>query len=155
MLEDLPVFGRHHVPTASGSWRPDEPIMWLSCEVHGDVTTVSVAGEVDLSNAHLLAELLENVAGVRAPLVVVHLAEVTFFGAHGTEALVRARRLLTERGGKLVLHRPSRAVRRVLDVTGTLPGFEIVTRLPPDGVDQRPARPVAPDRAGVVELSGS
>lgn len=148
MLEDLPVFGRHHVPTASGSWRPDEPIMWLSCEVHGGVTTVSVAGEVDLSNAHLLAELLENVAGVRAPLVVVQLAEVTFFGAHGIEALVRARRLLTERGGKLVLHRPSRVVRRVLDVTGTLPGFEIVTRLPPDGVDHRPARPVAPGERG-------
>ncbi|GAA3736533.1 STAS domain-containing protein [Micromonospora maritima] len=155
MLEDLPAFGRHHVPTASGAWRPDEPIMWLSCEVHGDVTVVSVAGEVDLSNAHLLTELLENVAGVRAPLVVVHLAEVTFFGAHGTEALVRARRLLNRRGGRLVLSRPSRVVRRVLDLTGTLAGFEVVSRFPPDAVDRRPARPVAPDTAGVVELSDS
>ncbi|MFI7210845.1 STAS domain-containing protein [Micromonospora maritima] len=129
--------------------------MWLNCTTHGGENTVSVAGEVDLSNAHLLTELLESVAAVRARVVTVDLSEVTFFGAHGTGALVEARRLLAGRGGRLVLWRPSRAVRRVLDVTGTLGEFEIALRRPPDAVDDRPARPVTPTRAGVVELSGS
>ncbi|MCZ7440076.1 STAS domain-containing protein [Micromonospora sp. WMMC241] len=147
MSRELPVFGRHHVRTASGSLRPDDPIMWLSCEVRGDVTRVSVAGEVDLSNAHLLVELLENVAA-RSPLVAVDLSEVTFFGAHGTDALVRARRLVTERGGRLTLCYPSPVVRRVLDVTGTLDGFEVVERTSVPAVLRRTARRVVPAPAG-------
>ncbi|MGC4893702.1 STAS domain-containing protein [Micromonospora sp. DT31] len=136
MSERLPGFGCHHVPTAAGWFRPDEPILWLSCTVDRDVTHVSVAGEVDLSNAHLLTELLENLVAGRAPTVVVDLSEVTFFGAHGTEALVRARKLLTGRGGRLTLHRPAPIVRRVLDVTGTLAAFEVLdrsARTPADG----------------------
>ncbi|MFG1674058.1 STAS domain-containing protein [Micromonospora sp. NPDC049282] len=147
MSRKLPGFGRHHVPTASGSLRPDDPIMWLSCEVQGDVTRVSVAGEIDLSNAHLLMELLENVAAP-TPLVAVDLSEVTFFGANGTDALVRARRLVAERGGRLTLCDPSPVVRRVLDVTGTLTGFEVADRPPARVVGNPSARPVVPARAG-------
>lgn len=147
MSEDLPSFGRHHVPTASGSLRPDEPIMWLSCEVHGNLTRVAVVGEVDLSNAHLLAELLENVAA-RTPTVTVDLSAVTFFGANGTDALVRAHQALTDRGGRLTLCRPSSVVRRVLEITGTLGTFEVVDRPRARVTGDAPARPVVPARAG-------
>ncbi|WP_089154420.1 STAS domain-containing protein [Micromonospora sp. NBS 11-29] len=134
-------------PTASGSSRPDDPIMWLRCAILGDVTRVAVAGEVDLSNAHLLTELLESVA-TRTPLVAVDLSEVTFFGAYGTDALVRARRLLADRGGRLTLCRPAPVVRRVLDVTGTLAGFEVVDAPAPPNGHGRSARPVTIVRAG-------
>ncbi|GAB3066954.1 STAS domain-containing protein [Micromonospora schwarzwaldensis] len=147
MSENLPGFGRHHVPTASGSLRPDEPIMWLSCEARGHVTQVSVVGEVDLSNAHLLAELLENVAA-RTPMVAVDLSEVTFFGANGTDALVRAHQVLTGQGGRLTLCRPSSVVRRVLEITGTLGVFEVVDRPHARVTGNAPARPVVPARAG-------
>ncbi|MET7467401.1 STAS domain-containing protein [Micromonospora sp. NPDC005686] len=148
MSGERPVFGWHQVPTASGAFRPDEPIMWLSCDIGADVTQVSVAGEVDLSNAHLLTELVQTAVAAPAPLVVIDLSEVGFFGAHGISALVLAQRVLTGDGRRLVLHRPSPVVRRVLTVTGTLTAFEVVElpALPP--VDGRSAGPVVPTRSG-------
>ncbi|MCO1615999.1 STAS domain-containing protein [Micromonospora sp. CPM1] len=148
MSDERPVFGCHHVPTASGSLRPDEPIMWLSCDAGVDVTRISVAGEVDLSNAHLLTELVEAAVAASAPLVVIDLSEVSFFGAYGTNALVLAQRMLAGHGRRLVLHRPSPVVRRVLRVTGTLAAFEVVDRPAPPAADDGWARPVVPTRFG-------
>lgn len=148
MSDERPVFGCHRVPTASGSFRPGEPIMWLSCEAGADVTRIAVAGEVDLSNAHLLTELVETAVAASAPLVVIDLSEVGFFGAYGTNALVLAQRMLARHGRRLILHRPSPVVRRVLDVTGTLTAFEVVDRPALPAVDDRWARPVVPTRSG-------
>ncbi|MDX5456420.1 MULTISPECIES: STAS domain-containing protein [Micromonospora] len=122
--------------------------MWLSCEALEDATRISVAGEVDLSNAHLLSELVETAVAARAPLVVVDLSAVSFFGAHGTNALVGARRLLAEHGRRLVLRRLSPVVRRVLDITGTLAAFEVVDRPALPAAHGRSARPVAPTGTG-------
>ncbi|MFF5219290.1 STAS domain-containing protein [Micromonospora sp. NPDC000442] len=148
MSQELPSVGCHHVLTAAGTSRPDEPIMWLSCEVSRDITQVAVAGEIDLSNAHLLAELVENVVAAKAPLVAVDLSAVTFFGAYGTDALLRARRQLTERGARLTLCHLSPAVRRVLDVTGTLTEFEVVERTSTSPASRGPARRVIPVGTG-------
>ncbi|MDO3683313.1 STAS domain-containing protein [Micromonospora sp. C28ISP2-4] len=148
MSDMQPVFGCHHVPTASGAFRPDEPIMWLSCDTGIDVTRISVAGEVDLSNAHLLTELVETAVAASAPLVVIELSAVSFFGAYGTNALVLAQRMLTRHGRRLILHRPSPVVRRVLGVTGTLTAFEVVDSPAPPAVDDGWARPVVPTHAG-------
>ncbi|WP_349879262.1 STAS domain-containing protein [Micromonospora sp. HUAS YX12] len=148
MSDERPVFGCHHVSTASGALRPDEPIMWLSCDTGVDVTRIAVAGEVDLSNAHLLTELVETAVAASAPLVVIDLSEVGFFGAYGTSALVLAQRILTEHGRRLILHRPSPVVRRVLGVTGTLTAFEVVDRPALPAASERSARPVVPARSG-------
>ncbi|MDO3701428.1 STAS domain-containing protein [Micromonospora sp. C28SCA-DRY-2] len=148
MSQEPPGVGCRPGPTASGSSPPDEPIMWLSCEVRGDVARVTVAGEIDLSNAHLVAELLESIVVVRAPLVAVDLSAVTFFGAYGISALLRAQRQLTERGGRLTLCQLSPVVRRVLDVTGTLTAFEVVERTPVGAAGRGLARPVIPIGTG-------
>ncbi|KAB1116883.1 MULTISPECIES: STAS domain-containing protein [Micromonospora] len=148
MSDERPVFGCHDVPTASGAFRRDEPIMWLSCDAGVDMTWISVAGEVDLSNAHLLTELVESAVAAPAPLVVIDLSEVSFFGAYGTNALVLAQRVLTGHGRRLVLHRPSPVVRRVLGVTGTLTAFEVVDRPALPAADDGSARPVVPTRSG-------
>ncbi|MCZ7472929.1 MULTISPECIES: STAS domain-containing protein [unclassified Micromonospora] len=126
----------------------EQPIMWLSCHAGTDVTQVSVAGEVDLSNAHLLTELVETAVAAPAPLVVIDLAEVSFFGAYGTNALVLAHRMLTRHGRRLILHRPSPVVRRVLAVTGTLGAFEVVDRPALPAAGHASARPVLPTRSG-------
>ena len=126
----------------------EQPIMWLSCHVGTDVTRISVAGEVDLSNAHLLTDLVESAVAAPAPLVVIDLAEVSFFGAYGTNALVLAQRVLTGHGRRLVLHRPSPVVRRVLGVTGTLTAFEVVDQPALPAAADGWARPVVPARPG-------
>ncbi|MBQ1044210.1 STAS domain-containing protein [Micromonospora sp. C32] len=148
MSDERPVFGCHQVPTPSGAPWPDEPIMWLNCDAGTDVTRISVTGEVDLSNAHLLTELVATTVSMAAPLVVIDLSEVSFFGAYGTSALVLAQRLLTGHGRRLILHRPSPVVRRVLGVTGTLGAFEVVDRPALPAVDGGSARPVVPTRFG-------
>ncbi|MEU0077334.1 STAS domain-containing protein [Micromonospora tulbaghiae] len=112
------------------------------------MTRISVAGEVDLSNAHLLTELVETAVAASAPLVVIDLSEVGFFGAYGTSALVLAQRILTEHGRRLILHRPSPVVRRVLGVTGTLTAFEVVDRPALPAADDGSARPVVSTRSG-------
>ncbi|MDM4784201.1 MULTISPECIES: STAS domain-containing protein [unclassified Micromonospora] len=126
----------------------EQPIMWLSCHLGTDVTRISVAGEVDLSNAHLLTELVETTVAASAPLVVVDLSDVSFFGAYGTSALVLAQRMLVRHGRRLILHRPSPVVRRVLGVTGTLTAFEVVDRPALPAADDGSARPVVPTRFG-------
>ncbi|MDG4807556.1 STAS domain-containing protein [Micromonospora sp. WMMD1120] len=114
--------------------------MWLSCENSAALLRVEVAGEIDMSNAHLLVELLESPAVAAVPLVTVDLSMVTFFGASGVDALVRMRALLSERGGGLTLRDPAPIVRRVLELTGTLALFGIPSAVRQGGV---PTVPVA------------
>ncbi|MFE9960115.1 STAS domain-containing protein [Micromonospora sp. NPDC005299] len=114
----------------------DEAVMWLACTVPGAVTRIGVSGEIDMSNAHLLVELVESLTHPPPVAVELDLSEVTFFGAHGISALLRARRLLGDRGGRLTVRNPSSVVRRVLRITDTLIESEIVpapSRSPVEG----------------------
>ncbi len=60
-----------------------------------------------------LSSKLEEVEGT----VVLDLEGVTFLDSTGLQSLVRARDAARQRGGELILRRPSAAVQRVLDVT--------------------------------------
>lgn len=126
MSQHPPQIGPHPAVTAPGSSRVDEAVMWLACTATGAVTRISVAGEIDMSNAHLLVELVESLADPPPVTVEVDLSEVTFFCAHGISALLRARRLLADRGGRLTLRNPSSIVRRVLAITDAQIELEIV-----------------------------
>jgi anti-anti-sigma factor len=92
--------------------------------VHSDeVEAVLVArGEIDIATVddlrRGLRRLIES-AGDRA--VVVDLAEVTFLDSSGLEALVRAQSADVTR--RLTLRHPTIAVRRLLEVTGTIDQF--------------------------------
>jgi anti-anti-sigma factor len=102
------------------SFAPDgEPLLALHLVSHGPVVVVEVRGEVDMSNAHLLTELIEYVVQERPSRVVLDLAEVRFFCADGLRALLHARDTVTAAGGHLVLRAPSRTTWRVLTVTQT------------------------------------
>ncbi|MGC1210912.1 MAG: STAS domain-containing protein [Micromonospora sp.] len=118
MSEDRLSFGYHHVPTASGSLRRDEAVLWLASTSDGSTKVISVSGEVDMSNAHLLVELVEALARIPPPLLTVDLSGVTHFGAHGISALLQARRLVLTQGGQLTLRNPSPSVLYIISVTG-------------------------------------
>ncbi|MGW2347282.1 STAS domain-containing protein [Actinacidiphila glaucinigra] len=64
---------------------------------------LEVSGEVDVVTAPLLATRLEALAVGPHPHVVVDLRNVTFMDCSGLSALCRARRLVTERDGRLSL----------------------------------------------------
>ncbi|MEU4717903.1 STAS domain-containing protein [Micromonospora purpureochromogenes] len=120
---------------------PDAPVMSLDWEHEGPLTVVSVHGEVDMSNAHLLVDLVAQLARRPTPRVVLDLSGVRFVDLHAVRALVEADRLLREAAGGLALRRPPRCVSRLLHLTATVHLFA-VDEGPVPG-DAPWARPVA------------
>jgi anti-sigma B factor antagonist len=97
----------------------EEPPLSLDLSSHGTVTVIRVSGELDMSTAHLLTDLVETVAASRPARVVVDMAEVTFLCAAGLGALITARDMILAAGGQLVLRAPSPQTRRILTITQT------------------------------------
>jgi hypothetical protein len=64
----------------------DEPVLYLDLTRRGRVSVIMVSGEVDLYTAHLITELVGQVARDRPSSVVLDLAGVSFFGADGIHA---------------------------------------------------------------------
>jgi anti-sigma B factor antagonist len=81
-------------------------------------------GSVDLHGGDLLEDAARPFleAGQR---LVVDLSEVQFIDSSGLGALIALQQQAADAGGELALRSPSRAVRRVLDVTQTAPVFEV------------------------------
>ncbi|MGK5440553.1 STAS domain-containing protein [Micromonospora sp. URMC 105] len=132
---------------------PAPPMMSLAVEHEGSVTVVSVRGEIDMSNAHLLVDLTIDLGHDPAPQVVLDFSGVRFVDLHAVRALVQARRLLQAAGGELTLRRPPRCVTRLLHLTETADLFlaEGGPRQPatldgtaPDGATRWPAALVLP-----------
>jgi anti-anti-sigma factor len=107
-----------HPPGTPGTPHPDEPIMRLDSTHQGSTKQISVSGEIDMSNAHLLVEQVELLARTPPPHIALDLSAVTYLGAHGVSALLRAHHLVTHLGGQLILRDPSPVVRYILGVTG-------------------------------------
>jgi anti-sigma B factor antagonist len=96
-----------------------QPIMSLALMNHSDVAVITVTGEVDLGTADLVVGLVNRVATCHPDRVVVDMTGVTFFGAAGVAALLRARDVVCAAGGRLLLRAPSRQTRWVLAITET------------------------------------
>ncbi|MEU5669230.1 STAS domain-containing protein [Micromonospora sp. NPDC047762] len=88
------------------------PVFSASAEIDGDHLHVVVAGEVDMATADTMLQtaLREPAAGK----ITLDLSAVTFFDSAAIHALVR---LAQEFSGRLSV-RPSRQVRRVLEISG-------------------------------------
>jgi len=83
--------------------------------VHRDGQVVRLVGEVDLATCHTLETALDALVTRGAGDVVLDFSGVTFFGAVGVDALVRARNEL-DSSRRLVIREPSAIVRRVLGI---------------------------------------
>lgn len=104
-----------------------DPHLTLEMSRSGPVTVVTVKGEVDGDNAHLLAELVESLGSTQSERLVLDLAQVTFLAAAGVEALLRVRDAVTTKSGQLIVRNPSAIVLTVLAGTRVVRSFQIHT----------------------------
>ncbi|MEW2429359.1 STAS domain-containing protein [Micromonospora sp. NPDC047644] len=121
--------------------------MSLSVSHDGAASQIRVVGEIDMSNAHLLTELVQVLCRTPTPLVVVDLAAVRFLGAHAVSALLHAAHLVAQAGGRLTLRDPSPFALRVLDVAGVLGHLHLYGTSTPTGARLRGVVPPLPRRA--------
>jgi anti-sigma B factor antagonist len=78
--------------------------------------TMVIAGELDLTTRPTLAEHLSAVLGTAPRRLILDLADASFMDCGSARLIASAARFLPE-GGRLIIRRPSRAVRRVLKLT--------------------------------------
>jgi anti-sigma B factor antagonist len=111
------------------------PMSWSECGgLWADVSpgddgsaTVWLAGEFDIASAGTAYRAVGQLgAGTRR--IVLDLSRVTFFGACGLRFLLAVRARASAAGSELVVRHPSRAVRRIVELTGTAPLLSPVSR---------------------------
>jgi anti-anti-sigma factor len=80
-------------------------------------TVVRPVGELDLSTADQLEESLNDVLAAGASELVLDLRRLDFCDAAGLHVFLRVRQRAMRRGARLWLERPTRTVRRVLEIS--------------------------------------
>jgi anti-anti-sigma factor len=88
------------------------------------VSVLCLHGEIDSA---AVAAWDEQAALTGTPPCVIDASDVTFLDARGLRLLVRETRAAQGSGCRPVLRRPTRVVRRVIDVTGTEELFTITS----------------------------
>ena len=86
---------------------------------------VSLAGECDITNAHLLRKIMTDYLPADARLAVIDLSGLRFIDASGVAALVRGRKQARDAGGDLLLAAPRHQVLRVLTLTRLIGVFPV------------------------------
>jgi anti-sigma B factor antagonist len=111
------------MPAPSGqSWEPEERSVELEgltmrAERTGDLAVITVAGELNMTNANALDQELERAEGAGVARIVLDLRGLDFVDSTGVRVLYEAS---TRSGGtdRLRVIRPSAKVQRVLDTYG-------------------------------------
>ena len=106
-----------------GVERVDE-LAAFTVEHVGSSVVMRIAGEVDMLTTPRLSAELAKLIEAEPRVVVVDLADVSFFASSGLAALVEARDAAAEGGVALRLACMSRSVRRPLQITGLAGRFE-------------------------------
>jgi anti-anti-sigma factor len=107
------AFGQKEFVTSGGE--AVEPLFSFTVRNIPGGQVVGFRGELDVSSTDAVAEL---VCGPAGSLMVLDLRELTFVDSSGLGAIHCVRRAMLAAGGVLVLARPQKFVRRVLEVTG-------------------------------------
>jgi anti-anti-sigma factor len=106
----------------SPAWQPFSVIVTSD----GDRATVALRGELDLSGVDRAREAVEQAEATDAALLVLDLSELEFIDSTGLEVLLRAARRAHDSGRRLIVARPSRYVRRLLEMTAIDQSLDIV-----------------------------
>ena len=85
---------------------------------HCGVAVVEVTGEIDMACDQPIRAAVADQLDRRPAGLVLDLTRVDFFGSTGISTLISAHEMADERGKKLHVVAPQRAVRRPLQVTG-------------------------------------
>ena len=97
----------------------------LDTNDRGDLTVVSVKGEVDLYTAPSLKESVADLVTSGRSKIAVDLGEVEFMDSTGLGVLIGALKRCKEAGGSLTLIAPREPVLKVLAITGLDKVFSI------------------------------
>lgn len=81
-------------------------------------TVLRVVGSIDIASRDRLTAAAAQAVSDAIPELVLDVAGVTFMDSTGIGALINLAGDLNDAGGRLVLRRPSHAVRRILEVAG-------------------------------------
>ncbi|HEX3824232.1 MAG TPA: STAS domain-containing protein [Mycobacteriales bacterium] len=99
--------------------------MNLKLKPDGDGRSVlHVSGEIDLQVADELRDA--GIAAASNDGVAVDLSQVSFIDSSGLAALIEINNATQDAGRQLTLVKPSRTVRRILEITGLHPAFVVV-----------------------------
>ncbi len=103
---------------ANAGVRPDD-LIELSCQVSADgLVRVAVRGDLDVATADRTVRYVTDVIDSCDGPVIADLSEVAFCDACGLGALIRVNTYAGRMGRKLELTSPSRAVTKIMRLTG-------------------------------------
>src|SRR5947209_12476767 len=105
-------------------WSPRHNRLRFALEHGEERTTLLLAGELDCASAATAHLALER-AGHDAIEIVLDLSRVIFLDAAGLRFLISAQRRARAAHRRLIVRRPSRSVRRMIDLTGASPLLSI------------------------------
>jgi anti-sigma B factor antagonist len=89
----------------------------LGHPLHADGRLVyALEGEIDMSNAALLAERLQILAGEHRHRVEIDMADVAFIDSAGLDALLKLSETLEGNNGSLILQNPPPSFLRLVDI---------------------------------------
>lgn len=102
----------------------------LACLEHqvenGDRTaTVRLAGELDLSVADELRDLLDGLITDGHPRIELDLDRIRFVDSRAIGVLIGAQKRAEQAGGRIRVRKPQSTVRKAFDILGLRPVFEI------------------------------
>ena len=104
------------------AWQPFS----VTVTTDGDRATVALRGELDLSGVDRARQAIEEAEGSSATLLVLDMSELDFIDSTGLEVMLRAARRAHDEGRRLIVARPSRYVRRLLEMTAIDQSLDIV-----------------------------
>ncbi len=89
----------------------------VQTELDGGITKVTLEGSFDIAGAGSVDRAFAEI-GRNAASVIVDLSDVTFLASTGVHILIRTAKMVSERGGQMVVFNPNKASRKVLHATG-------------------------------------
>ena len=110
--------------SAGGPSGPLGMLLAIEVEVSDEVATMVIIGELDLTTGPLLAERLSATLRAKPRRLILDMAGTSFLDCSSARLIVSAGQGLPD-GQRPVIRHPSRAVRRVLELTGLDAGCEI------------------------------
>jgi anti-sigma B factor antagonist len=106
----------------SPAWQPFS----VTVATDGDRSTVALRGELDLAGVDRARQAIEQAESMDSGLLVLDLSELEFIDSTGLEVMLRAARRAHDSGRRLIVARPSRYVRRLLEMTAIDQSLDIV-----------------------------
>lgn len=87
--------------------------------------TIRLAGELDLSVADELRDLLDGLIGGGRARIDIDLSETSFVDSRAIGVLIGAQKRAQCVGGRILVRKPQSTVRKAFDILGLSPVFEI------------------------------